>query len=105
LSDFQQWDQKLHAQQWLLFQKNLGVFLSIDETCLSNGELYTIVTNKAAKGRKGAIIAMVKGTKADDIIAVLQRLPRRIRWKVKEVTLDMAANMEYIVSEDMLSIS
>ena len=97
MSDFQQWDQKLHAQQWLLFQKNLGVFLSIDETCLSNGELYTIVTNKAAKGRKGAIIAMVKGTKADDIIAVLQRLPRRIRWKVKEVTLDMAANMEYIV--------
>jgi transposase len=40
---------------------------------------------------------MVKGTKADDIIAVLQRLPRRVRWKVREVTLDMAANMEYIV--------
>ncbi len=40
---------------------------------------------------------MVKGTKADDIITVLQRLPRRVRRKVREVTLDMAANMEYIV--------
>jgi len=29
---------------------------------LSNGELYTIITNKAAKGRKGAVVAMVKGT-------------------------------------------
>lgn len=34
-------------------------FLSIDETSLSNGELYTIVTNKAAKGGKGAIVAMI----------------------------------------------
>jgi transposase len=97
LSDYHQWDQKPHAERWLLYEKNIGGFLSIDETSLSNGELYTIITNKAAKGRKGAIVAMVKGTKADDIITVLQRLPRRVRWKVREVTLDMAANMEYIV--------
>ena len=97
MSDYHQWDQKSHAERWLLYQKNIGSFLSIDETSLSNGELYTIITNKAAKGRKGAIVAMVKGTKADDIIAVLQRLPRRVRWKVQEVTLDMAANMEYVV--------
>jgi hypothetical protein len=32
--------------------ENLGKRLSIDETALSNGELYTILTNKAAKGRK-----------------------------------------------------
>jgi transposase len=97
LSDYHEWDQKSHAENWLLHEQNIGSFLSIDETSLSNGELYTIITNKAAKGRKGAIVAMVKGTKADDIIAVLQRLSRRVRWKVREVTLDMAANMEYII--------
>lgn len=97
LSDYHQWDQKEHADKWLLYPQNVGGFLSIDETSLSNGELYTIVTNKAAKGGKGAIVAMIDGTKAEDIIAVLNKLPRRIRWKVREVTMDMAANMEYVV--------
>ncbi|MFV8344452.1 DDE transposase, partial [Flavobacterium sp. XS2P39] len=52
LSDFKAWDQLPHAKQWLLFAKNLGKRLSIDETSLSNGELYTILTNKAGKGKK-----------------------------------------------------
>jgi len=46
----------------LLFPENIGKYLSINETALSNGELYTIVTNKSAKGKKGAILAMIKGT-------------------------------------------
>ena len=57
LSDYHGWDQKIHAEQWLLYEQNIGGFLSIDETSLSNGELYTIITNKAAKGGKGAIVA------------------------------------------------
>tara|TARA_B110000238_G_C16048832_1_gene405159 strand:- start:94 stop:228 length:135 start_codon:yes stop_codon:yes gene_type:complete len=44
----------------LLFSENIGEYLSIDETAFTNGELYTIVTNKAAKGKKGALVAMVK---------------------------------------------
>ncbi len=97
LSDYHQWNQKTHADKWLLYPQNIGNFLSIDETSLSNGELYTIITNKAAKGGKGAIVAMIDGTKAEDIITVLNKLPRRIRWRVREVTMDMAANMEYVV--------
>ena len=93
LSDYSNWDQKEHAEDWMLFANNTGTSLSIDETALSNGELYTIVTNKAAKGRKGAIVAMVKGTQAEQIIAVLEKIPLRIRNKVTEVTMDMAANM------------
>jgi transposase len=93
LSDFHSWDQKEHAQDWMLFPNNTGASLSIDETALSNGELYTIVTHKAAKGRKGAIVAMVKGTQAEQIITVLEKIPLRIRNKVTEVTMDMAANM------------
>lgn len=93
ISTFHQWEQKGHAAEWMLFPSNMGEYLSIDETALSGGELYTIVTNKAAKGGKGSIVAMLKGTQAEQIIAVLERIAFRLRNKVKEVTLDMAANM------------
>lgn len=98
ISDYKDWDQCGHAAEWLLYPENTGRYLSIDETSLSNGELYTIVTNKAAKGRKGSLVAMVKGTKASSIIEVLRKIPKRIRDRVREVTLDMAANMGLIVS-------
>ncbi|ADQ16724.1 transposase IS204/IS1001/IS1096/IS1165 family protein [Leadbetterella byssophila DSM 17132] len=92
-SDYHDWDQREHAQEWMLFAENVGERLSIDETALSQGELYTIVTNKAAAGRKGALVAMIKGTRAEDISAVLEKIPWQLRKKVKEVTLDMAATM------------
>ena len=98
LSDFKSWNQKKHAKQWMLFPKNLGSYLSLDETAFSNGDLYTILTNKKAKGKKGAIIAMVKGTKADSVIKILHKIPLKQRNKVKEVTLDMAGNMGLIVT-------
>ena len=53
-----------------MFPKNIGAYLSIDETAFSNGDLYTIVTNKKAKGKKGALIAMIKGTKAEVVIKI-----------------------------------
>ena len=98
ISDYKDWDQREHAAEWLLYPENVGPFLSIDETSLSNGELYTIVTNKAAKGRKGSLLAMVKGTQAASVIEILRKIPKRTRSKVREVTLDMAANMGMIVS-------
>ena len=67
--------------------------LSLTEIC------YTILTNKKAKGKKGAILAMVKGTKADAVIAILHKIPLKQRTKVKEVTLDMAGNMGLIVKK------
>lgn len=97
LSDFNSWEQKSHAKEWLLFPENIGVHLSLDETAFSNGDLYTILTNKKAKGKKGAILAMVKGTKADVVIKTLHKLPVKLRNKVQEVTLDMAGNMGLIV--------
>src|SRR5690606_8872149 len=50
-------------------------------------------SSKSAKGRKGTILATIKGTKAEDIITVLEKIPLRSRNKVKEVTMDMAPNM------------
>lgn len=82
-----------------MFTENLGSYLSLDETAFCNGELYTIVTNKDAKGKKGAIVAMVKGTKAETVIKILHKIPLKQRNKVQEVTLDMAGNMGLIVKK------
>jgi len=72
----------------------MGSFLSIDEVSLSQGELYTFLTNKAGKGKQGTMVACIKGTASKDIIEVLSKLNIDKRLQVKEVTLDMAKNME-----------
>lgn len=79
-----------------MFPDNIGPFLSLDETVLSNGELYTILTNKQAKGKKGAIVAIVEGTDAEKVIEVIEQIPEPIRNMVKEITLDMAGSMNKI---------
>ncbi len=99
MSDFKSWNQKSHAKQWLIFPENIGKRLSIDETSLSNGELYTILTNKAAKGKKGTIVAMIAGTKAETIIAIIEKISLKQRNLVTEITLDMAANMGLIAKK------
>ena len=99
LSDYHHWEQKAHADEWLLFPENLGSRLSIDETSLSNGELYTILTNKAAKGKRGVLVAMIKGTKSEEVVAVLKKIPETLRRKVEEITLDMAGSMNQIARQ------
>ena len=64
---------------------------------MSNGELYTILTNKAAKGKKGAIVAMIEGTKSENIISVIKKISISKRNQVKEGTVDMANNMNLVV--------
>jgi len=96
LSDFHQWDQLGHACDWILFSNNIGPYISIDETSLSQGELYTVVTNKEARGGKGTLIAMVKGTNSDYVRKILDKIPIVKRGMVKEITLDMAPTMERI---------
>jgi transposase len=91
------WNQKDHAEKWMLFEKNIGKHLSIDEVAVTNGELYTIITNKAAHGKQGALVAMIEGTKVSDIAPILKQIPLYKRNTVTEVTLDMANNMEAIV--------
>lgn len=97
LSDYGQWDQKDHAEQWMIFPDNKGSHLSLDETSLTNGELYTVLTNKAAKGQKGVLIAMIEGTQSDAVTEAINRISKEFREKVKEVTLDMAGSMHKIV--------
>ena len=77
ISGFRTWTELDHADEWLIFPQNIGPHVSIDETCLSTGEVYTIVSNKDAHGRKGCIIAIVKGTKF--CLEALQEVRREYR--------------------------
>lgn len=98
-SDFKKWDQHSHAKDWLIYPKNISQNLSIDEVCLSKGELYTIVTSKAGKGQRNTLVAIVKGTKSDVVIQHLLKLPKSLRDKVTEITLDMAGSMKLIAKK------
>ena len=97
LSDFRTWDQLSHADEWLLFPDDIGPRLAIDESSLSNGELYTFVTNRDARTRECSLVAVVAGTKSEDVITVLKRIDESQRYAVKEVTLDLSDSMRKIV--------
>jgi transposase len=93
LSGYRSWDQLDHADEYVCYAQNIGENISIDETAFSNGELYTIVTNKDGHGKNGTLIAMIKGTKVEDVCKRLLSIPEEIRNKVKNITLDMANSM------------
>lgn len=98
LSDFGTWEQKEHSSEWFLIPQNVGKEQGIDETSLQ-GELYTIVHNKEAHGRNGAIIAVVKGTNPADVLKVLMQLPADKRKTVKSITMDLSDCMRAIARE------
>lgn len=97
LSGFRQWEQLDHADEWLLFEENMGPHLAIDESSLSNGELHTFVTNRDARTRRQSLVAVVAGTKSEDVISVLKRIDEKRRSIVAEVTLDLSDSMRKIV--------
>jgi len=99
LSGYRQWkdtSEGLHAERWRVFPQNIGPHLSIDETSLSRGELYTIVTNKEAHGQEHSIVAIVLGTEADAVIHALRQIKSELRNKVTEITLDLSESMHKI---------
>ena len=73
VSKFKDWLQLAHAEQYLIFAENVTEHLSIDEVSLSKGELYTFVTNKrVGQKNKNCIVAVINGTEASVIEAVLE---------------------------------
>ena len=97
LSDYGVWEQREHASDHILMPDNVGEKLSIDETALQE-DLFTILSNKDGHCRQGSIVAMVRGTKAEDVIKVLMEIPEEVRAAVKEVTMDLSSSMRAIVS-------
>ncbi|WP_193844364.1 transposase [Flavobacterium kingsejongi] len=96
LSSFSTWAPREHAHEWIIYPENIGTHLSIDEVALSQGELFTIVTNKEARGKKGCLVAIVAGTKADQVIEHICKIDYKKRSWVQEITLDMANSMKLI---------
>lgn len=90
------WGEREHADEWLVFPENVGPRMSIDETEATNGEVYTVLTNKDAKGRRGGLAAIIKGTKSEVVEAALERIPEDARAKVEEITLDLSPSMRHI---------
>lgn len=82
----------------MLLPDNISISMGIDETSL-NGELYTILTNKAGHGKQGTIVAMIKGTRVCDLVRVLMRLPEEKRMMVCEVSMDFSDSMRAAVQE------
>jgi transposase len=99
MSDFRSWENLKNASEWLIFPENIGSNLSLDEVALSQGELFTVLTNKKAKGRKSSIVAIVAGTKSEEVIKHIQKIPEHKRRKVQEITLDMAGSMKNIATK------
>ena len=77
----------------MLFPENFGKDMSLDETSLSNGEVYTILTNKDARGGKGALAAMIRGVASDTVSSILKIVPYKVRRRVETVTTDLSSAM------------
>lgn len=98
LSGFEQWNQKEHAEDWVLLSENFDGQMSIDETMLCD-DLFTFLSRKAGKGKHGTLAAAVRGTTADEVVKVLMQVPEEIRRRVKEVTMDFSDSMYSIIRQ------
>ena len=98
LSGFRTWSQLEHASDWILLPWNMGERLSIDESMHSK-DLFTFLSNKDGHGKRGTLIAAVRGTKSEDVIRQLMQIPGAQREAVKEVTMDFSDSMYTIVRE------
>lgn len=81
----------------MLNAANISPRLGIDETSI-NGDVWTIVHNKDAHGRKSSVVAMIKGTKAESVAKVLNEIPLADRQKVTSITMDLSDSMRAIAS-------
>jgi len=95
LSGYREWNARGHADEWMLIPENLRPECSIDETKLTD-EVYTILSNKTGHGGKHSIIAVVKGTKAATVSAIINKIPLQDREKVTDITMDFSDSMQLI---------
>ena len=60
MSGSREWNQLKHANDWVLLEENMGKQLSIDENRYAK-DLFTFLSNKEGHGKKGTLIAAVRG--------------------------------------------
>lgn len=54
------------------------------------------MTNRDAHGGKGALVAAIRGTRSETVIAVLEKISLAKRKTVREITLDLSSTMMLI---------
>ena len=59
LSGYTDWEEKDHADKWLIFPENIGPRMSIDETSMSNGEVNTILFCNLMSQRAGTVFTLL----------------------------------------------
>jgi transposase len=100
LSGYSDWHCEKLSAGFYFNAANIGPYMSLDETCLSNGEVWTFLTNKDGKGGKGTLAAAIPGTKSDEIISILvSAMGKSVRRRVKEITCDLSPSMMLIAAE------
>ncbi len=100
LSGYHEWRESELGCGFYFNAANIGPYMSLDETCLSNGEVWTFLTNKDGHGGKGTLAAAIPGTKSDEIISILiSAMDKSVRRSVKEVTCDLSPSMMLIAAE------
>lgn len=83
LSGYCEWPESSHAELWLVIPcENMVEYLCIDETASSNGELYTVVTNRVSHVGKGTLVAIIKGVSAGTVIETLMRIDEVLNFSV-----------------------
>lgn len=100
LSGYGDWAAGDFSAGFYVNSDNIGPHMSLDETCLSNGEVWTFLTNKDGRGRKGTLAAALPGTNSNDIIYnLIGAMERSVRRGVREVTCDLSPSMMRIAAE------
>lgn len=100
ISGYSEWCEQELGCGFYFNADNIGPYMSLDETCLSNGEVWTFLTNKDGHGGRGTLAAAIPGTKSDEIISILTgAMDKSVRRRVKEVTCDLSPSMMLIAAE------
>jgi hypothetical protein len=79
LSDFKIWNQKPHAKEWLFSRKHWKTFIR-QKRLFPMGTLYYF-DQQSSKGKKGTIVAMIAGTKAQIVIAIIEKY--RLNYEIQ----------------------
>ncbi len=106
-SDFKDKSYINHCDKYVVLPENMTnkdtegndkpiTHLCIDETCLYDGEVYTIVSTSEKKCAKGSLIALVKGTKSEVVINHIKKIRAKLRYNIKTITMDLSDTMSLI---------
>lgn len=90
----------MFKEEAFVFPENFGKNMGIDETSLFSGDVYTVVINKDALGKKGSLAAIIKGTKASKVVSAIdEHCGITHLFGIEEITMDFSLSMDWIARQ------